>query len=83
MHGLLGGHPAAVRGDEVVALADDLDVRAVQQDPAVFGHQAVHPFSGRSNQTCTWPVPTEFSYALYSRPGAVQARSPRAPIIIR
>ena len=64
MDGLVGAHAAAVGGDQVVALADDLDLGAVQEDSAVLGHQEVHPFSGRSNQMCTWPVPTEFSYSL-------------------
>ena len=34
---------------------------------------AVQPAAGRSNHMCTWPVPIEFSYSPYCRPGAVHA----------
>src|SRR4051794_19222979 len=53
--------------------------------PVLPGRHApvVQPAAGRSNQRCTWPVPTEFSYSPYRRPGAVTAASPSAPIICR
>src|SRR6185295_10289951 len=43
----------------------------------------VQPAAGRSNQTCTCPVPTEASYSLNSSPGAAQAAPPNAPAMIR
>ena len=65
VHRVRGRHPPAVRGDQVVPVADDLDAGAVEQDPAVLGHRgpapSVHPAAGRSNHRCTCPVPTEFS----------------------
>ena len=50
-----------VSRDQIVAVAPDLDGRAVQQNPAVLGHYAVQPAAGRSNHRCICPVPTEFS----------------------
>ena len=44
---------------------------------------AVQPAAGRSNHTCTCPVPTEASYSLNSSPGAVHAPAPSAPAMIR
>ena len=44
---------------------------------------AVQPPAGRSNQTCTCPVPTAFSYSENSRPGAVQSAPPAALAAIR
>jgi hypothetical protein len=38
VHRVRGADPAAVAGDQVLAVATDLDGRAVQQDPAVFRH---------------------------------------------
>ena len=44
---------------------------------------AIHPPSGRSNQTCTCPVPTAFSYSENIRPGAVHSAPPAALTAIR
>ena len=43
----------------------------------------VHPALGRSNHTCTCPVPTEASYSLNSSPGALHLVPPIAAAIIR
>ncbi|WP_246278795.1 hypothetical protein [Phytohabitans rumicis] len=64
MGGRFGEDAAAVAGDQFLAVADDVDDGPVEQDPAVFGHPQLQPCGGRSNQTCTWPVPTAFSYSL-------------------
>ncbi len=56
---------APVGGDQLVAVPDGLDRCTLEEDAAVLGHAAaplrVHPVSGRSNHTCTWLVPMEFS----------------------
>ena len=46
--------------------------RGSRKGHAAQRHQfgPVHPSAGRSNQTWTWPVPMEFSYSEYMRPGA-------------
>ena len=44
---------------------------------------AVQPAAGLSNQMCTCPVPTAFSYFENSRPGAEQSAPPAAATAIR
>ena len=62
---LVDAHRPAVGSDQLIAMADGLDRGALEEDAAVLGHAAaplrVQPVAGRSNQTCTWLVPTEFS----------------------
>ena len=62
----------------------------LRSPPSPFGHRRqaaapcpVHPSAGRSNHTCTWPVPTDASYSLNSSPGAWQRAPPIADAIIR
>ena len=62
---------APIASDERVTGTAYLAGIAVEQDAAVFGHQAgafctlapsrVQPLAGRSNHTCTWLVPIAFS----------------------
>ena len=62
---VVDAHRPSVGGDELVAVPDGLDRGTLEEDASVLGHAAaplrVHPVSGRSNQTCTWLVPMEFS----------------------
>jgi hypothetical protein len=39
VHGVFRGHPAAVPGHQLIALAADLHARSVEQDPAVLRHR--------------------------------------------
>ena len=58
------------------------DPRTLLPHASRWNH-AAQPVSGRSNHTCTCPVPTEASYSLNSAPGAVHERPPSADAIIR
>ena len=53
------------------------------REPYAAAVEPVQPVAGRSNHTCTCPVPTEASYSLNSSPGAVHAAPPSAPAMIR
>jgi hypothetical protein len=63
--GVVEAHHPAVPRDELLAVAFRQDRGAVEEDPSELAHATcscrVQPSAGRSNQTCTWLVPTEFS----------------------
>src|SRR5581483_6111308 len=66
--------PPPVARHQLIALALDFDRRTRKKDPPRLPHVypsysaalglACQPSAGRSNQTWTCPVPTEFSYSL-------------------
>ena len=65
VNGLIDSDTATVTGNEFIAMACREDRSALEKDSTELGHAApfreVQPETGRSNHTCTWLVPIEFS----------------------